>query len=497
MGISQKEEARFAKSHHNPQKVKMNHSRLFLFAAGAGLMTACAPQNAKTAMDEAFAEAQRMADSITVPTFCADTFNITSFGASTTADANTNKAAICAAIDSCSATGGGVVLIPNGAWTTGPLTLKSNVNLHLADSASLLFSTNYADYAETVVTRWEGLDCQNLHPLIYADSTVNVAITGKGVIDGQGSNDNWWFMKGKKAYGYEEGKLNQKPARDMLLAYDRNNTPLGDRKVFGVEDALRPQLVNICNSRNVLIEGVTLKNSPFWTLHPLNITDLTVRGVRFDNYGPNGDGCDPEGCKNVLIEDCFFNTGDDCIAIKSGRNNDGRRSARPTENVYVRNCEMANGHGGVVLGSEISGGFKNLWVENCKMDSPELDRVIRIKTSDCRGGVIENVWVRNVTVGKCDECVLKINLLYEPEENCDHIYPPIVRNVNLKNVTSSSSKYGVFIDGLASSPTNVENINVEDCHFNGVEKGNKISAATNVNFTGLFINGEEIASPEL
>lgn len=476
----------------------MNYSRLFLLTAGAGLMMACSQQKqAATAMDEAFAEAQRMADSIVVPTFCADTFNIANFGANTDADAATNKAAINAAIDSCSATGGGVVLVPNGAWLTGPITLKSNVNLHLADSAQLLFSTKYEDYAETVVTRWEGLDCQNLRPLIFADSCVNVALTGKGIVDGQGSNEHWWYMKGKKAYGYEEGMLSQKPARDMLLAYDRDKTPLAERKVFGVEDGLRPQLVNICNSRNVLIEGVTLKNSPFWTLHPFNITDLTVRGVRFDNYGPNGDGCDPEGCKNVLIEDCYFNTGDDCIAIKSGRNNDGRRSARPTENVYVRNCTMANGHGGVVLGSEISGGFRNLWVENCKMDSPELDRVIRIKTSDCRGGVIENVWVRDVTVGQCHECVLKINLLYEPEENCDHIYPPIVRNVNLLNVTSKSSKYGVFIDGLPSAPTNVENINVEDCHFEGVEGGNKINAATKITFKGLLINGEEVASPEL
>ncbi len=475
----------------------MNHNRFFITLAGASALVACSQPKALSPMDEAFAEAQSMVDSMVVPTFCSDTFCITAFGADTNAEASVNKAAICAAIDSCSATGGGVVLVPAGNWTTGPLTLKSNVNLHLAEGATLLFSTNYADYAETVVTRWEGLDCQNLHPLIFADSTVNVAITGQGVINGQGSNDNWWYMKGKKAYGYEEGKLNQKPARDMLLAYDRDKTPLAERKVFGVEDALRPQLVNICNSRNVLIEGVTLKNSPFWTLHPLNVTDLTVRNVKFDNYGPNGDGCDPEDCRNVLIDSCYFNTGDDCIAIKSGRNNDGRRAARPTTNVYVRNCRMANGHGGVVLGSEISGGFKNLWVENCDMDSPELDRVIRIKTSDCRGGIIENVWVRNVKVGKCSESVLKINLLYEPEENCDHIYPPIVRNVNLKNVTSSSSKYGVFIDGLPTAPTNVENINVEDCQFNGVQEGNKINAATKITFTNLQINGENVEAPQL
>lgn len=465
-------------------------------AAVAMLATVGCSQPAPDSMTLAFKAAQSMVDSMVVPTFCTDTFNIVDFGAQAGADADAkaNMAAICAAIDSCSATGGGVVLIPAGDWATGPITLRSNVNLHVSEGAKLLFSTNYDLYAETVVTRWEGLDCQNLHPLVYADSCINVAITGKGVLDGQGSNEVWWYMKGKKAYGWDETKLSQKAGRDTLLSYDRNKTPLGERKIFTIAEGLRPQLVNICNSRNVLIEGVTLKDSPFWTLHPLNVTDLTVRGVTFDNFGPNGDGCDPESCTNVLIEDCSFNTGDDCIAIKSGRNNDGR-NGKGTQNVYVRNCKMKNGHGGVVLGSEISGGFSNLWVENCDMDSPELDRVIRIKTSDCRGGIIENVWVRNVNVGVCNESVLKINLLYEPEENCDHIYPPIVRNVNISGVNSSKSKYGVFIDGLPSSPENVIDINVTDCNFNGVEKGNKINAATNVTFSNLLINGEAVVSP--
>lgn len=467
----------------------------FLSLAAAAGLVGCGQQAAPSAMDNAFAEAQRMVDSMVVPTFCTDTFKIENFGASINADAMDNSRAICAAIDSCSATGGGVVVIPAGKWATGPITLKSNVNLHVSEGAELLFSTRYEDYAETVVTRWEGLDCKNLRPLVYADSAVNVAITGKGILNGQGSNEHWWYMKGKKKYGWEPGKLSQQAARDTLIAYDTNKTPLEERKVFGVEDGLRPQLVNICNSRNVLIEDVTLKDSPFWTLHPLYITNLTVRRVTFDNFGPNGDGCDPESCTNVLIEGCYFNTGDDCIAIKSGRNNDGRRGA-PTQNVYVRDCQMKNGHGGVVLGSEISGGFRNLWVENCEMDSPELDRVIRIKTSNCRGGVIENVWVRNVKVGKCDESVLKINLVYEPNENCDRSFPPVVRNVNMENVVSNSSKLGVYIDGLPSNPENVVDVTLTNCQFNGVEDGNVINAATNVVFNNLLINGQVVESPK-
>ena len=192
--------------------------------------------------------------------------------------------------------------------------------------------------------------------------------------------------------------------------------------------------------RRVLIEDVTLLNSPFWVIHPLFCESLTVKGVHIYNRGPNGDGCDPESCKNVLIEDCIFDTGDDCIAIKSGRNQDGRRWNIPSENIIVRNCLMKNGHECVVIGSEISDGYRNLYVENCRMDSPDLDRVIRIKTSTCRGGLIENIFVRNITVGQCREAILRINLQYENRERCQRGYGPVVRNMHLKNITCQKSE---------------------------------------------------------
>ena len=208
------------------------------------------------------------------------------------------------------------------------------------------------------------------------------------------------------------------------------------------------------------------------------------------NRGPNGDGCDPESCKNVLIENCTFDTGDDCIAIKSGRNQDGRKWNIPSENIIVRGCFMKNGHGGVVIGSEISGGYRNLFVENCRMDSPDLDRVIRIKTSTCRGGLIENVFVRNVTVGQCREAVLRINLQYENREKCNRGYAPTVRNVHLKNVTCEKSKLGVLIIGL-DDDKHVYNVSVEDSRFNNVKEGkNRISGAKDVTFKNLYINGE-------
>lgn len=466
--------------------------KIYLLGLACAL-TACSQSNQQTAMEKAFAQADSMVASMIVPEFCADTFNIVSFGASHDAEAMVNQKAILAAIDSCNVVGGGCVLIPEGDWITGPIQLKSNVNLVVSKNAHLRFSKNYEDYLPAVLTRWEGVDCYNLKPLIYAYGATNIAITGEGVIDGQGSTENWWYMKGRPQYGWKEGLISQEHVgRPRLLEADRNEVPVEER-VMGIEDGLRPQLVNIYNCQNVLIQGVTLKDSPFWVIHPLMVTNLTVRGVTVDGVGPNNDGCDPESCTNVLIEGCSFNTGDDCIAIKSGRNYDGRRWARPSENILVRNCVMKNGHGGVVLGSEISGGYKNLWVENCKMSSPELERVIRIKTSDCRGGVIENVFVRNVEVGECQEAVLKINLLYEPNEICNRDFPPVVRNVNIENVTSQKSKYGVCIVGLPGTD-NVSDISVKDCKFNGVESnGNKISNAIRVSFDNLLINDNIVA----
>jgi len=429
--------------------------------------------------------------SILATSFPADTFNIVEFGAVADDTSFLNTGAISAAIQKCHSSGGGVVHVPPGTWTTGPLTMLSNVNLHISENATLLFSTDYELYLPPVLTRWEGMDCYNIHPLIYAIDASNIAITGKGTIDGQASNEVWWWMNGNPDYGWREGMNNQKiSGRMQLLGYEQNQTPVEER-IFGLEGALRPQLVNFNNCNTVLMEDLTLKNSPFWVIHPVRTDNFILRGVTIISAGPNSDGCDPESCNGVLIENCYFDTGDDCIAIKSGRNNDGRRWSIPSQNIIVRNCRMADGHGGVVIGSEISGGFTNLFVEDCEMDSPELLRVIRIKTSDCRGGVIDNVNVRNVKVGKCSEAVLKIELMYEPGEPCKRNFPPFVRNVTLDNVTSQESRYGIYIIGLDGS-VNVSDITLRDCSFNGVQQGTSITGAERVNLKKVFINGERI-----
>ena len=423
--------------------------------------------------------------------FPADTLNIIDFGAVAGDASFLNTQAITAAILQCHNKGGGVVLIPEGEWMTGPITLLSNVNLHIAEKGILLFSTDYQQYMPAVLTRWEGMDCYNIHPLVYAIDASNIALTGKGTIDGQASNEIWWWMNGNPEYGWKQGMNSQKLAgRPELLRYEQTQTPVEER-CFGIEDALRPQLVNFMNCTSVLIEDLTLKNSPFWVIHPVRTESLIVRGVTIKSAGPNSDGCDPESCNNVLIENCFFDTGDDCIAIKSGRNNDGRRWNIPSRNIIVRDCRMAAGHGGVVIGSEISGGYSNLFVENCEMDSPDLLRVIRIKTSECRGGIIENINVRNVKVGVCSEAVLHITLNYEPGEPCVRDFPPVVRNVTLENVTSNKSKYGIYIEGLAKS-VNVSDITLKNCAFNGVEQGTSIIGAEQVKLKKVYINGKKI-----
>ena len=442
-------------------------------------------------------QGRKMAASVELPVIPTDSvYYITDFGASRHGDSKTNAKAINAAICRASDNGGGRVFVPYGEWLTGPITMKSHVDLYVENGGTLLFDTDPNLYLPVVRTRWEGIDCYNLHPLIYANGATDISVTGEGTIDGQASKEKWWPMCGAPRYGYEDGMLktnngDSNTGRPLLTEMEQGKVNVENRKM-GIRDALRPQLINFYECERVLIEGVTLRNSPFWVIHPCFVNNLTVRDVTIISHGPNSDGCDPEGCHNVLIENCFFDTGDDCIAIKSGRNNDARAINIATENVMVRNCQMKNGHGGVVIGSEIGSGFKNLWVEDCQMDSPELDRVIRIKTNPCRGGVIDGINVRNVKVGQCREAVLKINLDYEPREKCDRSYPPVVQNVNIDNVNSGKSKFGVLIIGLKES-CNVRNVNLSNCSFNNVEKGNKITGLVeNVTSTGLKINGKKV-----
>ncbi len=387
--------------------------------------------------------------SITKPTFRDKDYKLFDYGKKSKTKGFLYTELINKVIDRCSSEGGGRVIIPKGTWLTGPVTLKNNVNLHLEEGAVLLFTTDTTQYP-LVRTRWEGMDCYNYQPLVYANGATNIALTGKGTLDGNASNKNWWGMSSKKGHDYEgPGTVaTQKIGRPLLQQWNENGVPV-EKRLMGEGYGMRPQLVNFVD------------------------------------------------CKNVLIEGCYFDTGDDCIAIKSGRNRDGLTDGRPTENVIVRNCRMKNGHGGIVVGSEISGGFNNLFAENCIMDSPDLDRVVRIKTNSCRGGVIENIFCRNIEVGQCNEAVLKINLLYERKEACDHSFPPVVQDVYLENINCKESKYGVFIEGYEDI-CNIRNIEVKDCRWDGVKTGKnylnglyKNVRLGNVHINGNLVNGTE------
>ena len=435
---------------------------------------------------------------IVAPVFKDKVYDVTKYGAAEKNSAAKNQKAINKAIEQCSKAGGGKVVVPAGTYMTGAITMKDDVNLVVEKGAVVKFAFEPALYP-LVYTRYEGLDLYNYSPCIYANGAKNIGISGEGTIDGNGSNTTFWQWTGVPYFGYDEKTTTEncrfpmdgqtKGYRDILQQMCEDNVPL-EQRVFGMGKGLRMQLVNFVNCENVLIEQVTMLNSPFWVMHPLFSKNITVRGVKVINEGPNGDGCDPESCEDVLIENCLFDTGDDCIAIKSGRNGDGRRDGRPSKNIIVRGCRMVDGHGGVVIGSEISGGCNNVFVENCKMDSPNLDRILRIKTNSCRGGLTENIYMRNVEVGQCREAVLRINLNYQPKEAAQRGFNPTVRNVWMENVTCKKSKYGVLINGL-EDVSNIYNINIKNCRFDGVtdKAVERTGKSHGLNFDQLFING--------
>jgi unsaturated rhamnogalacturonyl hydrolase len=411
------------------------------------------------------------------PKFPARDFSITNYGA--VADGKSDStAAIRTAIAACSAAGGGRVLVPAGVFLTGAIHLKSNVNLYVSEGATLKFIPDPEKYLPVVYTRFEGTECMNYSPLIYAFEQQNIAVTGTGTLDGSASDQNWWAWARRR--GNDEA-----PARSSvrkLLDYGERGVPVKDR-VFGRGEYLRPSFIQPYRSRNILIEGVHIINSPMWEIHPVLSSNITVRGVTITTHGPNNDGCDPESSRDVLIEDCVFDTGDDCIAIKSGRDNDGRRVNVPSENIIVRNSTMKDGHGGVVMGSECSGGIRNVFIENCHMDSPNLERALRFKSNARRGGYAENVFMRNVEVGRVKEAILTIDFMYETGPNGP--YKPIVRNVSIENVKSTSSPRVMWIASFPGAI--IDNVNFIDCVFRGVEAGEVMDASGSILFKNVKI----------
>jgi polygalacturonase len=424
---------------------------------------------------------------IRAPRFRRRDFPVTRFGG--VADGTTDcTEAFRRAIAACTAAGGGRVVAAGGVFLTGPIHLASRVNLHVAGGATLRFSRDPAAYLPAVLTRFEGTELMNYSPFIYALDAVDVAITGEGILDGQADSEHWWGWKGSREYGWKPGEPSYKAARERLLAMAEQGVPV-DKRVFGTGDYLRPQFIQPYRCRNVLVEGVTIRSSPMWEINPVLCTNVIVRRVTIESHGPNNDGCDPESCRDVLIEHCIFDTGDDCIAVKSGRNADGRRLATPSENIVVRDCRMRDGHGGVTIGSEISGDCRFVYVERCRMDSPRLDRALRLKNNAMRGGTLEHIYMRDCVVGELADAVLQIDYLYEEGDKGG--FTPVVRDVELRRVSSRKSTYVLYLRGYESHSV-IDDIRVVDCQFDGVAKRDVLEHVSHLALSRVRVNGRMV-----
>lgn len=384
---------------------------------------------------------------ILIPDFSkVEDFDIRDFGA-VPADKEKNSEAIAAAIDKASVKGGRVV-IPAGQWHTKKIHLKSNVNLHLSEGATLLFSADPADYLPAVYSTWEGLECYNYSPLIYAFEQKNVAISGKGEIRAQMEVWRQWFPRPKP---HMESIKN-------LYNWAQDYVPVEQRNMVNDTSNLRPQFIQFNRCENVLIEDIKIRNSPFWTVHLYLSKHIVVRGIDVYAHGHNNDGIDPEMSQNVLVENCVFDQGDDAIAIKSGRNPEGWRLKTPSKNIVVRDCYVKNGHQLVAIGSELSGGIENIFIQNCTVDdnNTKLMHLMFIKTNERMGGSVRNVYMQDVKANRIEEGILGIDtdVLYQWR----HLVPTRIKKltpidaVYLHNVNANSGKFVVKINGNEELP---------------------------------------------
>ncbi|MBC8053018.1 MAG: glycoside hydrolase family 28 protein [Sphingobacteriaceae bacterium] len=450
---------------------------------------------------------------VKAPVFKKDTFNIVNYGAVN--DGKTlNTKSINDAINACSKKGGGVVLIPRGLWVTGPVELKSNVNLHLKADALLSFTEDLSQY-RLIPTNWEGLgSVRNQSPVSGSDLT-NIAITGKGIIDGNG--DAWRMVKKDKltesqwknvlasgGFLSDDKKIWYPSESSLKGSKVKNAGVIADGKTAEdfaeIKDFLRPNLIVLTRCKNILLDGVTFQNSPAWNIHPLMSENITIRNIYAKNpwYAQNGDGLDLESCSNVLVENSVFDVGDDGICIKSGRDAQGRKRAMPTQNVVIRNCVVYHAHGGFVIGSEMSGGAKNIYVSDCTFIGTDIG--LRFKTTRGRGGVVENIFIKNINMKDiAGEALLfdmyyaavdpipvagekrdapKVQLLPVTEET------PAFRNFYISNVVAHGAEKAIFVRGLPEM--NINNIFLENMTLQA-KKGIEIEEAQHIHMKNIHV----------
>jgi polygalacturonase len=406
------------------------------------------------------------------PIFPENVCNITEFGA--IGDGVTmNTKAFSDAITDCVKKGGGKVVVPAGKWLTGPIKMQSNIHLEVGKDAEILFSTNLDDYLPVVFSRFEGIEYYNYSPPIYANDCTNIALTGEGKINGQG-DVNWWKIAGNYT-------------TEKLYEMGNKNTPVENR-VFGKpEDGLRPSFIQFVNCKNILIDGPTFIKGPMWTVHPIYSHDIVIKNITIlTDPGPNTDGIVLDSSKNILVENSTFDTGDDAIAIKSGRDQDGLRVNIPSENIVVRNSNIKNAHGAIAIGSEMSGGVRNIFAYNLSANHSEFG--LRIKSAMGRGGIVENIWIQGLTMKNVMRDAIQITADYqEPFNPIINTELPLFRNIHIRDISCAKAKTTISLHGSPNSP--VENIDFENFDTTSLN-GVIINNSKNVTLKNININME-------
>ncbi|HMD00960.1 MAG TPA: glycosyl hydrolase family 28 protein, partial [Ferruginibacter sp.] len=446
------------------------------------------------------------------PHFKRDTVNIMNYGA--VADGATlNSVAINKAIEACAANGGGTVLIPAGSYVTGPIIMKSNINLHLQRGALVIFTPDFDQYP-LVRSQFEGVDAARCQSPVTAENLENIAITGKGIMDGNGfywrplrkdkQSETEWKNHLKKYGGVlTEDKKTWYSSEKALRGLKENNIgKLTDGKTLAdfesVKDFLRPNMIRIYNCKNVLIEGVTFENSPAWTTHINFSEQVTIRDLTVKNpwFGTNTDALDLDCSRNVLLENCSFDTGDDGICIKSGRDEEGRRRGVPTQDVIINNCTVYHAHGGFVIGSEMSGGVRNMYVSNCNFIGTDIG--LRFKTTRGRGGIVENIYTNNINMKDIAGEAILFDMYYMAKDPVvlagEKREPPKVelkpvdettpqfRNFFIRNTTCNGASKGIFARGIPEM--HVKDVWIDNAVLQA-DEGIDIQEASNINISNI------------
>ncbi|MEV5758279.1 glycoside hydrolase family 28 protein [Streptomyces tendae] len=414
-----------------------------------------APESATDPWSEADAVLAR----VVPPRFPDRTFPVTRFGAR--GDGLTDcTLALRRAVVACHTAGGGRVTVPPGVFLTGPVRLLSHVELHLEEGATLRFSQDPARYLPPVLTRFQGVECYGYSPLVYAIDERDIAVTGRGVLDGQADEEHWWPWSGQAEFGWRPGIRHQEEDWPQLWRQAEDGDPV-ERRVYADGRRFRPNFIEFQRCRGVLVEGVTIIRSPMWEIHPVLCSNVLVQDVTIDSIGPNNDGIDPESCRDVVIRRCDITAGDDCIAIKSGREADGRRVATPSENIVIEDCALRHRYGAVTLGSDMTGGIRNVYVRRCRIGGPGLYFGLYIKTNSVRGGFAENIHLADLTVTNLTKEFITCD--FHRGEGDTGAFPPRVGGISVSRATVDRARRAVLARGYEHAP--IRELRLEDCRF--------------------------------